>query len=154
MAPDYDLPSPSHDERTTAMLARLLMIFTWFIGPLILYLVKRESRFVAFHSLQALIFQAFCSALSIVMMVSWFLVMIGTAATQGGSGHPSGPPPVAFFVTFGLIGILWMGVWVLTLVLGIVYTIKATNGEWAGYPLIGRWARHIVLGRALPTKKP
>jgi uncharacterized Tic20 family protein len=60
VAPDYDLPSPSHDERTTAMLARLLMIFTWFIGPLILYLVKRESRFVAFHSLQALIFQAFC----------------------------------------------------------------------------------------------
>ncbi len=145
MNPSDDFPPPTHDERTTAMLAHLLMIFTWFLGPLILYLVKRESRFVAFHSVQALIFQAFASILSIVMMVGWFIVMIFTSATQSGPGHPSAPP-VRVFVTFGLVWILWMACWVLTLVLGIIYTIKAANGEWAGYPVIGRWARRIVFG--------
>jgi len=152
MGPYADLPSPTHDERTTAMLAHLLMIFTWFVGPLILYLMKRESRFVAFHSLQALIFQAICSIFSIALTVGWFAVAIVTMIGQGSTGHPSGPP-VGFFIFFGLFWIVWMGMWVLTLVLGIIYTIKATNGEWAGYPVIGAWARRIVLGARAPTER-
>lgn len=45
------------DDRTMAMLAHLLMLFTWFVGPLILYCLKKdESRFVGFHALQAVYF--------------------------------------------------------------------------------------------------
>jgi len=29
-------------------------------------------------------------------------------------------------------------------VLGIVYGIKASKGEWAAYPVIGRWARRLA----------
>jgi uncharacterized membrane protein len=37
------------------MLAHLLQFFAGFIPPLVIYLVKRNSRFVAFHAMQALL---------------------------------------------------------------------------------------------------
>ena len=49
--------TPNQDEKMTAMVAYVLQIFTWFVGPLVIYFVKRDSRFVKFHALQALIFQ-------------------------------------------------------------------------------------------------
>ena len=42
-------PPPTPDERTLAMLAHILQTFSCFIGPLVIYVVKRDSRFVAFH---------------------------------------------------------------------------------------------------------
>ena len=42
-----------------AMLAYILGIFTGFIGPLVLWLIKKDqSKFVAFHALQALLLHA------------------------------------------------------------------------------------------------
>jgi len=34
--------------------------------------------------------------------------------------------------------------WLLKLVGGVVYGIKAGRGEWAEYPLLGRFARQIL----------
>lgn len=51
--------SPQGD-RTMAMLAHLLAIFTYFIGPLVIYLIKKdEDKFVAFHALQAIYAEIF-----------------------------------------------------------------------------------------------
>ena len=36
-----------------------------------------------------------------------------------------------------------MGGVVVSFILGIMYCLKAMRGEWAGYPLIGRWAKRI-----------
>ena len=136
------LPAPpTQDERVSAMLAHVLQIFTWFIGPLIIYVARRDSRFVAFHALQALILQCVCFVVGMLMTVGWFAVVIGSMVLGAGAGKSSGGPPVAFFVFLGLFWLLWMGWWVLTMVLGIVYGIKASSGEWAEYPLIGRLAR-------------
>ncbi len=49
------LPTPTADEKTMAMLSHLLMIFAGFIPPLVIYLVKRDSKFVAFHAMQGLL---------------------------------------------------------------------------------------------------
>lgn len=50
--------SPSKDECNLAMLAHLLGIFTGFVGPLVLWLVKKnEPGFVADESREALNFQ-------------------------------------------------------------------------------------------------
>jgi uncharacterized membrane protein len=47
----------SKDDKTMAMLAWLLGIFSSFVGPLVIYLVKKDqSKFVAFHALQSLWF--------------------------------------------------------------------------------------------------
>src|SRR5258707_8239473 len=89
------LEAPTEDERTMAMLAHLLMAFTGFIGPLVIFCVKQNSRFVRFHSLQALIWHAIYLGLSFVFMAVFFLVMITRLFY-----HPPGPhihaPPLLF----------------------------------------------------------
>lgn len=87
----------SKDERNMALLVHLSCFIVPIIGPLLLWLVKKDSsRFVAYHSLQALVFQLIASAIS--------------GAT--------------------------CGVGLLLLVLPVIWGIKASNGEWVGYPII------------------
>jgi len=128
------LAPPSHDDRLLAMLAHILQIVSWFVGPLVIFLVKRESRFVRFHALQALIWQAILAGLWAVGMVVFFATMIPLMVSQSSSG--SHGPPIGFFL---VIPIFWLPL-ILNLVLAIVYGIKASNGEWARYPIIGKWA--------------
>jgi hypothetical protein len=50
------------------------------------------------------------------------------------------PPPTFMF---GMFAVVWGGgmlIWVLNLVLGIVYGIKAHDGKWDGYPVVKKWA--------------
>ena len=44
------------DEKTMALVSWLLVIVSTFVGPLIIYLIKKdESKFVAFHAMQGII---------------------------------------------------------------------------------------------------
>ena len=98
-----------------AMLAHLLAVFTGFLGPLILYLVKKdEDEFIRFHTLQAVYFELLVMAATFAC-IPLFLVLIGILLL----------PAVA-------IG---------ALVLNIIACIKANDGEWYGYPFAGSWAR-------------
>jgi uncharacterized Tic20 family protein len=128
--------APTKDECTLAMLAHLLQVFSGFLGPLIIFLVKRDSRFVKYHALQCLIWQAGYMVIGFGVMAVFFIFMIGSIAHMP-HGQTNQPPP-AFVFLFPLIWIFWMGGWLVNLILGIVYGIKANQGEWAGYPLIGK----------------
>jgi len=64
-------PLPSQAERTMAVLAHALQMVGLFIAPLVIFVVRRQSRFVSFHALQALIFQ--------VIYVATTLTVIGSA---------------------------------------------------------------------------
>jgi uncharacterized protein len=141
--PEITTP-PTPDERTFAMLGHILQLFSGFIGPLVIYIVKRESRFVAFHAAQALIWQGIYFVVAMVGMVAWFVLLFGTFAMHANSG-PSKGPPVAIFLIFPLIWLFFMTGWLVTFILGIVYGIKANQGEWAAYPIIGGWARRLAL---------
>jgi uncharacterized protein len=45
-----DSATPSQDDRTMALLIHILGIFTWFIGPLVVWLIKKDqSAFVDQH---------------------------------------------------------------------------------------------------------
>lgn len=142
MIPEISTP-PTSDERTLAMLAHFLQLFGGFIGPLVIFIVKRKSRFVAFHAIQALIWQATYIVAAMIGVVLWLIVFIGTIATHVHAG-PSAGPPFEIFILFPLIWFFFLGGWVVTLILAIVYGIKANQGEWAGYPIIGRWARRMI----------
>jgi len=141
---DTHLAEPTRDECTMAALAHFLQIITWWMGPLIIYLVKRESRFVSLHALQALIYQGLCAVVSMLMMVLLMGGMMVTTLPGTATEKASKEPPIVFFIFFGLFMLFWMAIWVLTFVLGIVYGIKASRGEWAAYPIIGRWARRFA----------
>jgi uncharacterized membrane protein len=64
------------DERTMGTLAHVLQLVGGFIAPLIIFLVKRDSRFVSFHALQALLLQALYFVLMMLMMGAIFATVI------------------------------------------------------------------------------
>jgi uncharacterized membrane protein len=129
------------DERTMATLAHILQVVGWWIAPLIILLLKRESRFVSFHALQALLLQIAYVFLLVMFMGLWFVFFFLMVAQ-----HPAahGAPPPAMFVLFPLVWLGFMAAWTLMLVIAIVYAIKAGRGEWAEYPVLGRMSRKIL----------
>jgi len=141
------LPLPTEDDRANALLVYVLSIFSGFLAPLIFFLVKKDSVFVKFHALQALIFHAVWLGFSIVAMTVLFISM-AFLIPDPHSGQTNVAPPLTFFGIFGSVWLLMMGGWLLNLVLGIVFAIKANQGEWARYPLIG----NLALRGAMPPR--
>ncbi len=131
----------TQDERTIALLAHMLQIMLWWIAPLAIFLIKRDSKFVSFHALQALLLQAVYVLTIIAGMVLAFGVFILSAALAP-EGSNAVPPEFYF-----LMPVLWlslMGMGVVVLLAGIVYGVKAGRGEWAEYPVLGTLARRIL----------
>ena len=113
----------TQDDRLWAMLSYVLGIVTWFIGPLILFLVKKDSsKFVGFHAMQGLIMYG---ALSVL----W----VGTSVLSGILGLLAAPlwflAPVASLAVF---------------IFAIIGAIKSYAGEWYEVPLVGKMARQQV----------
>ncbi|HTQ60945.1 MAG TPA: DUF4870 domain-containing protein [Candidatus Solibacter sp.] len=133
------LPVPTQDERTMAFLAHLLQVFTGFIAPLIIYCIKQDSRFVKFHALQSLIWQICYMAIFMGGMVVFFFSIFASVFASAHGGHASSGPPPTFLLFFPLFWVFWMLGWVANVILGIMYGVKANRGEWAGYPIIGKW---------------
>jgi uncharacterized membrane protein len=135
-------PVPTLDERTMAILAHMLQIVGLWIAPLIIFVAKRNSKFVSFHALQALLLQVLYLFLMILGMVFCFGVIIMTAIAAHASGGDASPPE--FFAFMPLLWLNFMGIWFAMVVIAIVYGVKAGRGEWAEYPYLGRLARNIL----------
>jgi uncharacterized membrane protein len=114
--PQYDtFPELTQDDKTLAMLAYLLGIFTGFLGPLVLWVIKKDqSKFVAFHALQALFLHS-------VVVLGYILSSLLVFVLIGFITYP------AFFV--------------LGLVFSIVAGLAANRGEWYEIPIIGPFTR-------------
>lgn len=128
------------------MLVHILSIFSGFIAPLVFYLVKKDSPFVAFHALQSLIWHVIYMGLIFLgVTVAIVTLFAGGMMQPHGPGNHVEEPPFLFFGVFGIIWLLAFGGGVINVILGIVYSIKANNGEWARFPVIGNLALRIVL---------
>jgi uncharacterized Tic20 family protein len=115
-APAPGLRGPvTSDERTMGLLIHLLSLVSGFLGPLVLWLVKRDqSAYLDHHGKESLNFQ-------ISLLVYWFGSII------------------AMFV---LIGILFIPVLViLGFVMPIVAAVAANRGDYYRYPLTIRFIR-------------
>jgi uncharacterized protein len=128
------------NERTMAVLAHMLQLVGGWIAPLVIFFIKRESRFVSFHVLQVLFLHiAYTAIVFCFMAVGMVSVLVSVPFHQTNNA-----PPPAFFVLFVMVFLTFMGGWVIMLVLAIVYGIKAGQGEWAEYPIFGRLARRVL----------
>ena len=116
----------SKDERTWAMLAVLSPLCGFVIPipslsiiiPLVIYFMKRdESAFVAFHALQSVYFQIF---VFVAALISFVLIFVCIGAL--------------LLVAVGIGAIVYM----------VIIAIKAYDGQWAEYWLVGQWARSAV----------
>lgn len=133
------LPEPTQDERSMAFLAHLLQVFAGFIAPLVIFCIKQDSRFVKFHALQSLIWQLCYMALFFGGFFLFFISIFATVLHSASGPHTSNGPPPVFFFFFPFFWLFAMLGWVANVVLGVMYGIKANRGEWAGYPIIGKW---------------
>ena len=74
---EITVSSPDKDDRNFAMLAHLLGIFTHFLGPLIIWLLKKdESPFIAQEAKEALNFQITLAIGYLIACVLW-IILIG-----------------------------------------------------------------------------
>lgn len=127
-----------------ATLAHVLQLVGWWLAPLIIFLIKRQSRFVSFHALQALLLQITHMIVSAVFVVMWMSFIFATIAQTMSKPAQPPQPPIGLFMLFPMIWLFLMGLWVAILVIAIVYGIKASRGEWAEYPVLGRLALKIL----------
>lgn len=141
-APTPPQPLSPADERLWAMLAHLsvlLNLVTGFLGvaaALVIYLVYRDrSRYVAYQSLQALLFQAiFWAGGGVLIGLIWGFVGILSALIIG-----------IILIPFALIATLVLALFpLIAVVYGIVGGIQCNNGEDFRYWLIGDWALNIL----------
>lgn len=130
---------PTQDECSMAFLAHLLQVFTGFVGPLIIFCIRQNSRFVKFHALQALVWQACYMVLFFTGFIFFFIFMF-VSISQNVSHHtPNANSPPMIFLLFPVLWLFAMGGWITNFILGIVYGLKAQRGEWAAYPIFGKW---------------
>jgi uncharacterized protein len=82
LPPDLQTANATPEDRSTAMIAYILGALTGILGPLILYLVKKEgsSRFLRFHILQMIWLQV---AVFVVVIVLFGVIGIGSVVTGG-----------------------------------------------------------------------
>lgn len=104
--------SAPQDQRTLALIAHLLGILTWFIGPLVIWLMSKDDAnkgFVTDQAKEALNFQI---TVTIAFVVSFILTI----------------------VSLGLLFFLPTLVGIGNLVMCIIGGLKANNGEAYRYP--------------------
>jgi uncharacterized Tic20 family protein len=112
-----------------ATLAHALQLIGSWIAPLIIFLIRRQSRFVSFHALQALLLQIVHTIIVVVLMVLWFATILTTVFHQTSGRLPE--PPIGLFLLLPLAWLGLMGLWVGTLTIAILYAIKqgAASGQ-------------------------
>ena len=105
------------EDSTMSMLAHILGIATIIFGPLMIFMIMRtQSRFVAFHALQATLFQCVITA--------------GYAASFIINPKPN---HIVFFGTLAL-----------SIVMGAMAALAANQGEWYEIPVIGPIAKKLI----------
>jgi uncharacterized Tic20 family protein len=132
-------PLSTSDEHTWAMLAHLsvlLNLVTGFLGPIIamiIYLVfKERSRYVAYQSLQAALFQLIgWVGGGVIIGLVWGVTGVLSAVIVGLLCIPFA---LIFTVLFGLLPVA-------TLVYGVYAAIQAGQGQDFRYWLVGDWLR-------------
>ncbi|MCC6726246.1 MAG: DUF4870 domain-containing protein [Saprospiraceae bacterium] len=99
---------PTSDEKTMAILSHILTLVCGFLAPLIIYLIKKdESPYVRKHAIESLNFQI---SMTIYAMASGILMIV----------------IIGFFLLIAIV--------ILAVVLAIVATVKASEGNFYKYP--------------------
>ncbi len=114
-----DTLSVAPEDKTLGLVAYVLAIFTSWLGPLILWLVKKDqSKFVAYHCIQALMLMGAVFVVAVVVNIVFTILHL---------------PLIA-----GLIGLV-LGI--ASLALNIMAAIAANKGQWCEMPIVGPYAR-------------
>jgi uncharacterized Tic20 family protein len=140
--------SVTQDEKTLAGLAHgsiLLGIFTSGIGGIVAALViwatqKDKSPYVAFHALQALVYQAVTFIVTMLAWCCWgalYTAMIMVPLISNPDAYQSAPPAGLWLGLFLIV--FPFGIWGLTILYGLWGAVRCFGGHDFRYAVIGRW---------------
>ena len=136
----YDPAATTQDERTMAVLAHVLQLIGGCIGPLVIFLIKRQSRFVSFHALQVLFLHLALVVTGAIVVAVGFISIVLAVALHAANNTP----PLGIFILFPMLWLGVIGTWATMVLVAVLYGIKAGRGEWAEYPLFGSLARRAL----------
>lgn len=152
-------PYPSSDERMFAMLSHFSVFLGGILLPIIFWAIKKDqSKFVRFHSLQAIFFHiayfVIIIALVIVVVVIAMIMGLGasfTAMEDPGAGAGFSFLMIIFMVVFygGLFLVIFGAIGY-----GVYAGVKAYNGELVMYPVIGKKIYDRVYGAGTVQTSP
>jgi len=126
LPPELQAAEASKDDRNMAMIAHLLGL-VGFLGPLILYLVKKDEadEYVRFHIKQSLWFQIWANIAAFglaIISIPLMYVCIG-------------------IVTFLLAVLVGMGAWIYA----IIGAVQTSSGKDFEYLWVGPWVRRSMM---------
>lgn len=139
------------DEKLLAMLAHLSIVLGGIILPIILWATQKDkSKFVRFHSLQAIFYHISYAVIIIIFVIIFALVMIisgvGFGAFPDSHHGKNGPMPVFMII---MLILFYLGLFVV-IISGIAYAIyvavKAYQGKLIKIPIIGKIIYRKVYG--------
>ncbi|HKY43430.1 MAG TPA: DUF4870 domain-containing protein [Pyrinomonadaceae bacterium] len=119
------------DENVAALLA---YVATWVSG-LIFFLIEKESRFVRFHAMQAILLGA---SAAVIFIVLWILSIISFFISAAISDVLGGLVGVIITLLFAAVGIGFFIAFVLCL-------IKAYQSQYFKLPVIGNFAEKFSM---------
>ena len=98
-----------NDAKTLASLAHILGLFTWFVGPLLIWILKKDDHpFIEDQAKEALNFQITITLAHTISAILWCAV----------------------------VGLFFSGaVFIFQVVMAIIATVSAGKGEYYRYPL-------------------
>ena len=118
--------STGMDENVAALLS---YIFTWVSG-LVFFLIEKDSRFVRFHAMQAILLGAGAAVLGIVLWIAWVVLAIIMAMVS----------EVLASLVGLVVGLLIFVFYIAILVAWVMCLIKAYQSQYFKLPVIGNFA--------------
>ena len=134
------------DERMLAALAHLSAILPYLgvIAPIIIYATQREkSRYVAFQSLQAVVYQVVMLLLWLLVFLCYFLVFFGALFPSMARGANPNNMDAAMIWPFLLICLVFV-VWIAYGIYALVAAYLTFQGRDFRYVLIGDWTERMM----------
>jgi uncharacterized Tic20 family protein len=145
--PLHQSVEPESDEKILALFSHLSIFLGGIVLPIIFWAINKDkSRFVKFHSLQAIFFHIAYIAIIIALTIIVIFVGIGLGVITAGT-FASGKDG-SFIIIFSMIlfyGILFVSIFGF-IGYGIFVGVKSYKGELRRYPVIGKIIYEKVYG--------
>jgi len=137
------------DEKMLSMFAHFSIFLGGIILPIIFYFMQKDkSKYTAFHSLQAIFFHLLYLVVLFGLIFLMAIVLLGTGALGSVFSNNHEIPGAGFMLGMIIFYIGLFGSIILAIGSGVYMGIKAYNGSWKRYPIVGNWAYKKVYGNS------
>ncbi|MBS1518124.1 MAG: DUF4870 domain-containing protein [Bacteroidetes bacterium] len=139
---------PDHEEKTFAMLSHLSLLLGGIILPIIIWATQRDkSRFVRFHSLQAIFYHLMLAVIIFFfVLIALIFVLISGIGNLNNPGNSSMPPFLIFLLISFYAFIILLAL--AAVAYSIYIAVKAYRGERIKIFFIGNIIYRKVYGQS------